>query len=1563
MESQTVNEITNGHGDYLSSTKDIRFITSNQRAEEMKQLEGLVGNVMMARSELFRQIFDPRRDIDDECGYPRSQTGSGAGAINSELFKTLYEREAIAARVVQVLPKESWQVQPLVYEDEDTENITEFEEAWDALGKDLRGGDGSYYLEEEGSPIWEHLRRADIQSGIGHFGILLIGIDDGLDLGEPADGVVTLESPTVQRSFINNAEYKSYRKHYAQRSIPTQPVNKLPVYEYAKEDTHVKSNGGLPVLVNYREMTSDEIKQEDALTGNRVSSTPGDSGVARDFNTVSGAGLSGPNDGRGSTTTPLGTDAQYIGVQLGPSEFISTEPSSEKHKLIYLRSFDESLVQVVQYEANVRNPRFGQPVMYRVTLNDPREQHSGIGLPMATVRVHWSRVIHLADNLGSSEIFGVPRMRPVLNRLLDLRKLYSGSAEMYWRGAFPGLSLETNPQMGGDVNVDVTATKTMMENYMNSLQRYLVLIGMSAKTLAPTVVDPTPQINTQLEAICIQLGIPKRVFCGSERGELASSQDDASWNDRLRERQNNYITPRIIVPFIDRLIAMGVLPAPKTGKKAMDEASDQAVGQGLADKAASAQGSGQPNQGGASGQGIGGGKGGNPFGQKSETKEGGAGVGAAPFGKKPNTPPSFSRNASGFLARDKPEDGPDDPAVTSPDTKEGNTGAFDTGPNVDGQKPQDESKVKAAIGYSIEWPDLDSQTAAEKADVAVKKTQALTTYISGGGEAMVPPHDFMVHFLDMDEEEAADIIEGAAAAHENEDTMTTPPMIGGRVMAAPPGTQDHEDASMKADQFKMQADSQQQQMDLADQEMKLKGKMVDKGMNPIPQSPTMAGGGPPQGQGQFGQAKPGLPEKPGQSFGGGKGPNEAIGKKAIAPQIQGRGKPVGNVELEGGRWVTTEGGHHIYIKDGEAVVGNPHVLEKVNHGVNIGDFEKGMDYRRAVYEAVKKSILDQGMNTYKSRIDAGYKAEDYHKNFLSEAGQDALFHLDPDGQAQTEWREAHDIKDSPKGHLSAKEVLAYQKSASEHSLPNKFFREGKQALEKMSAQDQTLIGQYIYKDKKPEGEIAEAMNRAVAASPPLPQDVTSHRGLRLPEDKVKQLLGDLRKDGEHYLDLGGPRSFSDNDKVALDFAKAGGHRASMGDTGVQLSVLVPAGTKAAYVFSGLNMGREHILSNEQKIRIVKAESKGTGKNARTILYGVVEKAGKDANILKTNMLSDYSRGLASNEFNPDQARADDGKWTSGGGMGAAAGSHDTGGHGEDKHSGHSEHEHPVGSFLGHPGHIGADIGHLAHSHLLGEMGGITHGAGSAMAAMKLLGGRVGATAAMVEHVAKSYVSDKIGQAVSKLPDSMQKAVNGVWAVAKMGSKVAFASYTAANAFSERVAKERGLNDEQARRLRGTLAHADIALAKPTALTLGAAASFVPMASTGYLAYSTARSPVATLRAAKGVIKDAVTSVRSKAAGVQGRFASVNAETLSGRFATNMLTETENQTIADALHEHEYSDWYMALLAGALDGVQNVEEAVEVANEAFEKHPTDPGEEGEATGELDTETEVSDEDAE
>ena len=138
---------------------------------------------------------------------------------------------------------------------------------------------------------------------------------------------------------------------------------------------------------------------------------------------------------------------------------------------------------------------------------------------------------------------------------------------MYYRGRFPGLSLETHPQLGGDVQVDQSSLQDQMWDYFNGLQRALLTKGMTAKTLSTQVADPSSHIDKHIEAICIILDIPKRKFMGSERGELSSGQNDDDWNDTVTGRRAGYAVPYIIVPTVKRLIRVGVLPVPKTGFK------------------------------------------------------------------------------------------------------------------------------------------------------------------------------------------------------------------------------------------------------------------------------------------------------------------------------------------------------------------------------------------------------------------------------------------------------------------------------------------------------------------------------------------------------------------------------------------------------------------------------------------------------------------------------------------------------------------------------------------------------------------------------------------------------------------------------------------------------------------------------------------------------------------------------------------------------------------------------------------------------------------------------------
>lgn len=422
----------------------------------------LVTNLLISRTAWLRKLLDPRRDIAAECGHPE--------VIEIKDYHDLYERGDIARRIVNLYPEESWSESPSVVEVE-TDTETEFEKAWKEI--------------EDQFKIWSYLQRLDILSGIGRFGVLLLGFDDGDDLGVELTG------------------------------------------------------------------------------GNR--------------------------------------------------------------KLTYIRPFEEHLVDIATLENDVTNPRFGLPTVYNIRFVDTATM-TGETQTARAVKVHHSRIIHVADNRQNSDVYGAPRMQWTFNRLLDLRKIAGGSGEMFWKGGFPGLSLEAaNPEE--DVTFDKEATEEQMDRYMNGLQRYIALVGMQAKSLSPQVADPVPHVEVQLKLIATAIGCPWRLFIGSEQAQLASGQDSKAWNKRINRRRQEYLTPFLIRPLIDRLMLFGALPT--VGK------------------------------------------------------------------------------------------------------------------------------------YDVKWPDLNTPSDLEKADVAERKTNALSKYVTTGMDALIPPFHYLTMIIGMTDEEAEGVIEEA----------------------------------------------------------------------------------------------------------------------------------------------------------------------------------------------------------------------------------------------------------------------------------------------------------------------------------------------------------------------------------------------------------------------------------------------------------------------------------------------------------------------------------------------------------------------------------------------------------------------------------------------------------------------------------------------------------------------------------------------------------------------------------------------------------------------------------
>lgn len=383
---------------------------------EYARFERFIHNNIAMRQDIIRHYFDPRRDLDQECGFPKF--------IKPEEFDAMYNRDPIAARAIEIMDREAWQVHPDIT-DKEGEEVT----PWDQSFKDMVSGlmgRKSYFGEDVSSILWNYLKDACIKSKINRYAIVFYGFDDGGKLDQP-------------------------------------------------------------------------VKRKEGM------------------------------------------------------------------KLKYLRVFSELQAKIADVDKDQTSARFNQPIEYEISFAPTEYYGTGVTIVRPETqseesqKVHYSRVLHVC----MEDVLHMPLLQQIYNHLLGLQKLYAGSPEMYWRGAFPGLSIESDPALGGEMeDYDPVEMKTMIERYMNGLQRYLALNGFTAKSLAPQVVDPTPQINCLLKAIWVKLGVPQRVGEGTEEGKLASGQDKIAWNGRVGEYQTGYLTCRVVIPFVDDMINVGVLIEP-----------------------------------------------------------------------------------------------------------------------------------------------------------------------------------------------------------------------------------------------------------------------------------------------------------------------------------------------------------------------------------------------------------------------------------------------------------------------------------------------------------------------------------------------------------------------------------------------------------------------------------------------------------------------------------------------------------------------------------------------------------------------------------------------------------------------------------------------------------------------------------------------------------------------------------------------------------------------------------------------------------------------------------------
>lgn len=227
--------------------------------------------------------------------------------------------------------------------------------------------------------------------------------------------------------------------------------------------------------------------------------------------------------------------------------------------ILYLSSFHQGDVTVKEWVTDTGRERFGQPLVYRIKLSEGVQN-----FPDVEKNIHYSRVIHIAEDRLSDEVHGRPALKRVFNRLMDLEKITAATAEAYWQLADKILLLSIDPdvEMGSD---DRDALGEAAEEMMHDLRRQMVGSGITGQWLGGETPEPSDPAQLYMMLIGAGAEIPYRVLFGNTTGERASTEDQKEWLGRIKERETNHAEPIILRPLIDRWIEVGALPDPESG--------------------------------------------------------------------------------------------------------------------------------------------------------------------------------------------------------------------------------------------------------------------------------------------------------------------------------------------------------------------------------------------------------------------------------------------------------------------------------------------------------------------------------------------------------------------------------------------------------------------------------------------------------------------------------------------------------------------------------------------------------------------------------------------------------------------------------------------------------------------------------------------------------------------------------------------------------------------------------------------------------------------------------------
>jgi len=210
---------------------------------------------------------------------------------------------------------------------------------------------------------------------------------------------------------------------------------------------------------------------------------------------------------------------------------------------LYFNVYEEDGINVAAWDDDPASPRYNKPEIYE--LQTTSNISGSLMGKVSAIRVHHSRVIHMAEGAISNSLEGCSSLKAPWNALTDKSKVTGSNAEANFKNSRQKVVLMARENAKFDPT-DVAALKENGENFQNNQEDFLRTKNMDVMAIQPSIASPRDSYDVNTEEVAGTTGIPIRILTTKAGGTVTGSEDKATWNALVNDRQDHDCTPWLL---------------------------------------------------------------------------------------------------------------------------------------------------------------------------------------------------------------------------------------------------------------------------------------------------------------------------------------------------------------------------------------------------------------------------------------------------------------------------------------------------------------------------------------------------------------------------------------------------------------------------------------------------------------------------------------------------------------------------------------------------------------------------------------------------------------------------------------------------------------------------------------------------------------------------------------------------------------------------------------------------------------------------------------------------------